>query len=75
VPATKAGQEPTLPTDDETLLGAIELGVDERELDERELLGATELGATLEVAPSQAPLSVQCAHCPDEVVGLFAWVQ
>ena len=52
------------------LLGATELGVDERELlgamelgvDERELLGATELGATLDVALSQAPLSVQCAH-------------
>ena len=57
------------------LLGATELGVDERELDDRELLGATELGATLELALSQAPLSVQCAHWPEEVVGLLAWVQ
>lgn len=63
MPATKAGQEPTLPTEEEEmLLGATELGVDERELDEGELLGAAELGAVLDVAPSQTPLSVQCAH-------------
>jgi hypothetical protein len=57
-----------------TLLGATELGVDERALDGTEL-GATELGATLEVAVSQAPLSVQCCHWPEEVVGLLPWVQ
>ena len=57
------------------LLGATEPGVDERELDERELPGALELGATLEVAPSQAPLSIHCCQGPEKLVGLLFCVQ
>jgi hypothetical protein len=54
---------------DGTLLGTKEAD------EERELPGVAELGATLEVAPSHAPLSVQCCHWPEEVAGLFPWLQ